>query len=136
MTKIQVIPEFSGKKKRYFDLLMQARAMFQNQYEFHSDEALNKNDSDQEMRGMGTHLGDAGDSNLRDMELQLMSEEGDVLQMIEESIDRLINDEYGQCIDCGCEISEGRLEVKPYAQFCIKCKKIREENDGENPFNK
>jgi len=127
---------FTGKKKKYYDLLMQARALFKNQLDFHSDEALKKNDTDQENKGMATHLADLGDSSLREMELQLMTEEGDVLQMIDEALGRLQTGEYGKCIDCGQPISEGRLEVRPYAIYCINCKRLRETNGGHNPkFN-
>ena len=38
-----------------------------------------------------------------------------------------IQDEYGICIECGCEISPARLEAKPYARFCTKCKAMYEE---------
>lgn len=124
---------FTGKKKKYYDLLMQARALVQNQLQFHADEALHKNDTDQENKGMATHLADLGDSALRDMELQLMTEEGDVVAMIEEALERLLNNEYGHCIDCNSEIPDGRLEVKPYAIYCVNCKRAREENGGRNP---
>ncbi len=124
----------TGKKKKYYDLLIHARAVVLNQLQFHSDEALNKNDSDQENRGMGTHMADQGDSNLREMELQLMTEEGSVVRLIEDAIQRLENDEYGVCQDCGQDIPEARLEMKPYAVYCVKCKRIREENNGINPY--
>jgi DnaK suppressor protein len=133
MAEDKKFPEFTGKKQQYYELLMQARALVLGQFEFHSDEALKKNDSDMESRGMGTHIGDT-DNSIRDMELQLMAEEGNVLHLIDEALDRLASDEFGSCIDCGADIGDGRLEVKPYAQYCIKCKKIREENDGMNPY--
>jgi len=117
---------FTGKKKKYYDLLMQARAIFKNQLDFHTDEALNKNDSDQENKGLGTHMADLGDTSMRDMELQLLSEEGDVLQMIDEALERLNNNEYGKCVDCGNPIAEARLEVRPYAIYCIDCKRALE----------
>lgn len=126
--------ELTGKKKKYYDLLMQARVMVQNQLDFHADEALNKNDTDQENKGMATHMADLGDSALRDMELQLMTEEGDVMLLIDEALERLLNNEFGHCSDCSDTIPDGRLEVKPYAVYCVKCKRIREENGGCNPY--
>ncbi len=36
---------------------------------------------------------------------------------------RLEEGEYGWCADCGCEISERRLDVDPTAHLCIKCTK-------------
>ena len=31
-------------------------------------------------------------------------------------------------------MTEARLEAKPYAIYCVKCKSIREKNDGHNPY--
>jgi DnaK suppressor protein len=61
------------------------------------------------------------------MELQLLSEDGDVLNLIDAAIDRLHNGTYGRCLDCDQMIPEGRLKVRPYAIYCIKCKSKREE---------
>ncbi len=132
MAEEKKFPKFTGKKKKYYEMLMQARAIVLNQFEFHSDEALNSNDSG-EAKGLSTHLGDT-DNSIQNMELQLMNEEGDVILQIDEALDRLAQDEFGECIDCGAKIQEARLEVKPYALYCIKCKQIREQNDGMNPY--
>ena len=61
------------------------------------------------------------------MELQLLSEDGDVLQLIDDAIERLHNGTYGRCLDCEQMIPEGRLRVRPHAIYCIKCKSKREE---------
>ena len=34
---------------------------------------------------------------------------------------RLDDDTYGQCVDCGHEIPEGRLEARPEAARCVAC---------------
>lgn len=115
-------------KKYFLGLLMVARSAFDEQVKFHADEALtSKKDSAGERAGMATHMADLGTDNFRhELELGLLSEEVDVLEMIDEAIQRIEDDEYGICLDCGCEISRGRLEVKPYAKFCTKCKTRRE----------
>ena len=40
--------------------------------------------------------------------------------------ERLVNGEYGKCLDCGEDISEARLRVRPHALFCIQCKSRHE----------
>ncbi|MFA6292339.1 MAG: TraR/DksA C4-type zinc finger protein, partial [Victivallales bacterium] len=61
----------------------------------------------------------------------------EVIEMIDEAIERLASGEFGKCLDCGCMISSERLEAKPHARFCIKCKTLREENNGLRPeFNR
>lgn len=125
----QVKMKLSKADKKYFlGLLMAARSAFDEQVKFHTDEALtSKKDSAGERAGMATHMADLGTDNFRhELELGLLSEEVDVLEMIDEAIQRVEDDEYGICLDCGCEISRGRLEVKPYAKFCTKCKTRRE----------
>ena len=34
---------------------------------------------------------------------------------------RLDKDTYGQCVDCGHEIPEGRLDARPDAARCVNC---------------
>jgi DnaK suppressor protein len=60
------------------------------------------------------------------MELRMLTEEGDILQLIEDALQRLADGEYGKCQECGKEIQEGRLKIRPYAIFCVKCKEKHE----------
>jgi phage/conjugal plasmid C-4 type zinc finger TraR family protein len=34
---------------------------------------------------------------------------------------RIEDDSYGQCVDCGHQIPEGRLEARPDAARCVSC---------------
>jgi len=93
----------------------------------HAESALDC--SEAEKRGVTTHMADVCSDNSRhEMELRLMSEEGDILELIEKAIQRLVDGTYGVCQDCGERISEKRLEARPYAVYCIKCKSAREKN--------
>lgn len=40
---------------------------------------------------------------------------------IRQALLRIERDEYGVCVTCGDDISEGRLEALPTATQCIKC---------------
>ena len=118
-------------KKFFYDLLIHTRASFGQQVQFHSEDALSsRRDSAGERAGMATHMADLGTDNYRhDFELGLMSEEVDVLEMIDEALQRLEDSEYGICLDCGEQIPRKRLEAKPYAKYCVKCKSRREQMD-------
>ena len=120
----------------FYDLLMKCREDFMSQVKFHADEALSSpKDSAGERAGMATHMADLGSDNSRhDLELGLMSSEASVVEMIEESLQRLHDDEYGVCLDCGGLIPEARLQAKPYARYCTVCKSKREEL--EDPGNR
>ena len=128
------MPKFQGDKKKHYDSLLSLRDKVNVQMEFHSSEALNTNENAGEKNGMSTHMADLGSDNfLHDMELSMITNEGDVVEMIDEAIQRLISNEYGKCMDCTVKISKARLEAKPYAMFCIDCKSIREKNGGLRP---
>ncbi|SEG77119.1 dksA/traR C4-type zinc finger [Thermomonospora echinospora] len=43
------------------------------------------------------------------------------LEEIEEALGRLEEGRYGLCEGCGKPIPEGRLEILPYARFCVVC---------------
>ena len=37
------------------------------------------------------------------------------------ALSRIAEDSYGQCVDCGHEIPEGRLDARPDAARCVGC---------------
>lgn len=121
----------SKTDKKYFrELLLHARAAFGDQVRYHSDDALTRKDAAGERAGMATHMADLGTDNYRrDFQLGLLSDGVDVLEMIDEALQRLEDSEYGICLDCGEPIPRKRLEAKPYAKYCTKCKSKREEQD-------
>lgn len=131
----KTVPEFTGEAKKFFDLLMESRDKVLQQFNFHTSEALEfEKNSAGERSGVSTHMADRATDNFRhDMELEMLTMEGNVLEEIDEAIERLTNGEYGECFDCGCRINPLRLEVKPHAKLCIKCKSVREENNGQRP---
>ena len=117
-------------KKFFRDLLLRARSSFGAQVQYYSDDALSRKDSAGERVGMATHMADLGtDNNLRDFQLGLLSDGVDVLEMIDEALQRLEDSEYGICLDCGEPIPRKRLEAKPYAKYCTQCKSKREAMD-------
>ena len=114
-----------GKEKEFYDNLMMAREAVMQQMQYHVEDALDCSNADK--RGVTTHMADACSDNSRhEMELRMLTEEGDVLQLIEDALQRLADGEYGKCQECGKEIQEGRLKIRPYAIFCVKCKEKHE----------
>ncbi len=43
------------------------------------------------------------------------------LKMIDAALDRMVEEDYGVCMDCGDPISGRRLEAIPWAMRCIAC---------------
>ena len=116
-------------KKHYREILLNLRASYQDQLNVHRDEALTNRKSGPGA-GMATHMADLGSDNFQhDFELGLLSDEGTVIEMIDEALTRLDENEYGICMECGKEIGAARLAVKPFARFCVACKSRKEANE-------
>jgi DnaK suppressor protein len=43
------------------------------------------------------------------------------LRLVEEALDRLDSGDYGTCLRCEERIPAKRLEVLPWARYCVKC---------------
>ena len=117
--------KFEGKDLEYYNALIKARNEVYEQMCHCADSALNSDNM--EKRGVTTHMADSSSDNSRnEMALRMLSEDGDVIALIDDAIERLANGEYGKCQDCGENIAEARLAIRPYAIFCTKCKSRHE----------
>lgn len=47
--------------------------------------------------------------------------------LINEAIERLDKDEYGDCQNCEKEINPKRLEAVPWARYCLNCQELVEQ---------
>ncbi len=63
-------------------------------------------------------------SNERERELSLILGDRDrgKLMEIDDALDRIQNDTYGECEECGEPIAEQRLFAMPFTKVCIDCK--------------
>ena len=52
------------------------------------------------------------------------------LQELDEALDRIANQTYGVCEECGGPIGMKRLEVRPIAKYCVPCKTKMEKTQG------
>ena len=43
------------------------------------------------------------------------------LEQIKKTLELIERDEYGNCVTCGMPIPVRRLEIIPYANFCVPC---------------
>lgn len=60
------------------------------------------------------------------LELRTRDRERKLIKKIEDTLERLENDDYGFCDSCGIEIGIKRLEARPTATLCIDCKTLAE----------
>lgn len=74
------------------------------------------------------HMADVGTDNMeREKAFFFATQEGRFLYHIEQALERIENESYGLCHECGDEIGRERLEAVPHARLCIICKS-KEEN--------
>ncbi|GAC1527996.1 MAG: hypothetical protein NVS3B10_25490 [Polyangiales bacterium] len=83
------------------------------------DMALDANDLPDEMDL-------ASSEYLQSFTFRLRGREKSFLDKIEKALDRILNNTFGVCEECGEEISVKRLEARPETTLCIRCKEDQE----------
>jgi DnaK suppressor protein len=75
-------------------------------------------------------IGDIYDmaSSERDRELNLLisDRDRDKLLEIDDALERIEDNTYGICEECGGKIPKERLKIMPFALFCVQCKSVME----------
>lgn len=60
------------------------------------------------------------------LELRTRDRERKLIKKIDSTLERIENDDYGFCDQCGIEIGIRRLEARPTASLCVDCKTLDE----------
>ena len=69
----------------------------------------------------------ASNSYTKELLFSQSTNERNTLKLIEEALDRIAEGEFGECINCGDDISVKRLDAIPWAPYCIKCQELQEQ---------
>jgi DnaK suppressor protein len=73
------------------------------------------------------HLADSATATLnREIDYTLEENSENVLNAIDEALERIEAGTFGTCARCGKQIAEERLEAIPYATRCIDCQRLAE----------
>lgn len=108
-----------------YQTLMSLREQMASQIRALSSTSLSAN------KQPGEEMADVGsDDFVRETELAVMNGEAERLNKIDAALERLRQGRYGTCTDCAKEISDARLQAKPYASLCIDCKGAQEAATG------
>jgi len=67
----------------------------------------------------------------REFQLGLIENEEEILREVHQALSRLTEGTFGICERCEQPIPPRRLEVLPYARYCVECKRKLEEGEGE-----
>jgi len=71
----------------------------------------------------------------RNFELRIRDRERKLINKIKDALDRIDNGEFGICEECGDEISEARLKVRPVTTLCINCKMEAEQKERRSDYS-
>ena len=69
----------------------------------------------------------ASNSYTKELLFSQSTNERNTLKLIEEALDRIAEGSFGECINCGEEITPKRLDAIPWAPHCIRCQELQEQ---------
>jgi DnaK suppressor protein len=69
----------------------------------------------------------ASNSYTKEFLFSLSNNERDLLQLVDEALDRIGARSYGVCVVCEDEMDRKRLEAVPWARHCISCQEKQEQ---------
>ncbi len=103
-------------------------------------EKSNQNVKESEIGQMADISDDAACAYNRQLEGELGEQGWQKLKQVDTAIEKISEEEYGICAQCGNTIPEARLKVVPYTEFCTQCLSEMEKNlkaisiNDENPL--
>jgi len=65
----------------------------------------------------------------RNFELRIRQRERKLLAKIDEALQRIDDNEFGECESCGEQIGAKRLAARPVTSLCIECKTAQESRE-------
>lgn len=113
------------KRKRYEQLVELRSKLFDLYTDLYGDNTHTDHNAGEDSADIGS------DNFMRQVNLDVMGQEGLKLMLIEDALKRLENGKYGKCLDCSVAINEARLDALPFAKLCISCKSQREEEGSD-----
>ncbi len=77
---------------------------------------------------IGDIIDQAGDERERELSLLLSVRDKEKLHAISEALEKVKEDTYGICEECGEKIGPARLTVMPLARYCVSCQEKLEKD--------
>ena len=75
------------------------------------------------------HMADIGSAcNENEKSYIIASMGGNVLECVDEALNKIDEGSYGKCVLCEKDINSKRLDALPYATLCIECKSEQEKD--------
>ncbi len=78
---------------------------------------------------IGDILDSVSEERTRELYMILTDREKQKLKQIDDALDRIEEETYGLCEECGVKIPRPRLKVVPFAKYCVECKEAIEREE-------
>ena len=125
-TTTKVAKAAAGKTNRYNELrkmLEERRRELMNEVQGRIRDVRSSEGKDREVLDQG----ESSEVDIQeDIEFALIQMKSETLNKIDAALRRLEENTYGNCFECGDEISEARLRALPFAVRCKDCEEARE----------
>jgi len=82
---------------------------------------------------IGDIIDSVSEERTRELDLILTDREKRKLAQIDDALERIDEDTYGLCEECGVKIPKARLKVLPFAKYCVEC---QEKNEREEKYTR
>jgi DnaK suppressor protein len=125
-TTTKVAKAAAAKSNRYNELrkmLEERRRELMNEVQGRIRDVRSSEGKDREVLDQG----ESSEVDIQeDIEFALIQMKSETLNKIDAALRRLEENTYGNCFECGDEISEARLRALPFAVRCKDCEEARE----------
>jgi RNA polymerase-binding protein DksA len=120
--------------KQFRQLLITERAKFVNEIKsIAHDASKSPREASGDLSAYTVHMADmAADTSERELSINLVSSEQEVLYQIDDALKRLDDGSFGVCQQCNAPISMSRMKAVPYASLCIGCQRAKEQKHKQN----
>ncbi|HHX74653.1 MAG TPA: hypothetical protein GX699_07100 [Firmicutes bacterium] len=116
---------------------MKAKLLSRTEYAEGRKEHEGLRDATQELSVIDNHPADIASENYeRAKDISLHEKNLLLLERVDEALRKIAGGTYGICENCGRQISEERLDAVPYTEYCLDCKREKEEetHDLQRPI--
>lgn len=119
------VKPLSKEQLKYYEDMIQKELRESIAYieNINRDQSKGAKESSGDLSSYAFHQADQGsDTNLMEQTVMLLEQERDKIRLLNDAMRRITDGSYGMCEICGCLIQDARLEIIPYARYCIECK--------------
>jgi RNA polymerase-binding transcription factor len=68
----------------------------------------------------------AANAYTKELLVSMSDNDRQLLNLIDEALERMDDSGYGKCIRCGQALPEKRLDAVPWARHCVRCQELHE----------